>query len=47
MQTDLNYVRSVKVSRPTQEEIETAKKKANDRTRTSLCHMVEPAIYTK
>jgi len=47
MQTNLNYVRSVKVSRPKQEEIEEAKIKANKNTRTSLTHMIEPQIYTR
>ena len=47
MTQNLNYVRSVKVSRPTQEEIETAKIKANKNTRTSLAHMCHVEIYTR
>lgn len=47
MNKNIHYVRSYKAITPTKEEIKEALNKANKITRTSLCLMVEPEIYTR
>lgn len=44
---NIHYVRSQKTTKPTEEEIKEILKKANKISRTSLCLMSEPSIYTK
>jgi len=47
MTQNLHTVRAVKANRPTQEQIKEILERANKISRTSLCLMIEPQIYTR